>query len=48
MWTKQKRECQVHNANIGENPMPQKPKGSSTKGESRPKIKLKGVVDGNR
>nr|GEZ49398.1 hypothetical protein [Tanacetum cinerariifolium] len=39
-------------ANIGENPMPQKPKapsqGSSTEGESGPKINAKGLVDGQQ
>ncbi|CAA7038183.1 unnamed protein product [Microthlaspi erraticum] len=30
-WTKRKRECRLSNANIGENPMPRKPKGSSAR-----------------
>ncbi len=36
----------LSNKNIGENPMPRKPKGLSTKCESRPKIRRKGIVDG--
>ncbi|KAL0368068.1 UNVERIFIED_CONTAM: hypothetical protein Scaly_1025700 [Sesamum calycinum] len=40
------------NANIGENPMPRNlrvpPQGSSTEGESGPKIRPKGVVDGQQ
>ncbi|GAA0165763.1 hypothetical protein LIER_21083 [Lithospermum erythrorhizon] len=31
----------LSNTNIGENPMPRKPKGSSMEGESRPKIRRK-------
>ena len=33
-------------ANIGENPMPRKQRGSSAEGESGPKIRPKGLVDG--
>ncbi|KAJ6847346.1 hypothetical protein M6B38_278050 [Iris pallida] len=42
----------LSNANIGENPMPRNlrvpPQGSSTEGESGPKIRPKGVVDGQQ
>ncbi|QHN97218.1 uncharacterized protein DS421_18g625510 [Arachis hypogaea] len=42
----------LSNANVGENPMPRNlrvpPQGSSTEGESGPKIRPKGVVDGQQ
>ncbi len=36
----------LSNKNIGENPIPQKPEGSSAEGKSGPKARLKSVVDG--
>ncbi len=48
-WWSESQNVDLSNTNIGENPMLRVPsQGSSTKGESGPKIRLKGIVDGQQ